>query len=117
MRPFLGLIQSVIKAGLNYKINFCGRNFFVWKIEQYLKYTDLNHFLIETKKFIFYDLRNSETFDAELMFERFKSKVKYIIIREKAIAQKNGKYNTFCEKWKNFAPIYNFTALILSNLI
>ena len=63
---------------------------------------------MKLKSSLFYDLRNSETFDAELKFERFKPKVKYIIIEEKAIAQKNGKYNTFCEKWKNFAPIYNF---------
>ena len=78
------------------------------KLNNIQKYTGLNHFLIKTKKFIFYDLRNSETFDAELKLERFKPRVKYIIIKGKAIAQKNGKYNTFCEKWKNFEPIYNF---------
>ena len=72
------------------------------------KFTGLNHFLVETKKIIFYDLRNSETFNAELKFEQFKTKIKYLIIKEKAIALKNEKYERFCEKWFDFAPIYNF---------
>ena len=60
LQPFLRLIQSIIKTELNYKINFCRKTFLFGKLNNIQKYTGLNHFLIETKKFIFYDLRNSE---------------------------------------------------------
>ena len=101
-------MENFIKIELNYKIIFCRKTFLFGVLSNLHKFAGLNHFLIETKKFIFYDLRNSETFDAEFMFELFKTKLKYIIIKEKAIAMQRGKFDSFCEKWFNFAPIYNF---------
>ena len=66
----------------------------------------LNHFLLEFKKTIFYpttaDL-NSPTFCGQ-----FYNRIKTIIIKEKQLSLKNGKFSQFCVKWENFSAIYDF---------
>ena len=68
----------------------------------------LNHFLLELKKFLFYTVRGDWESPADLLFSRFLSKIKFLIIKEKYISKLRGKYEAFTEKWEQFTPIYDF---------
>ena len=70
------------------------------------KFLGLNHVLLELKKFIFYNFE--ENVRVVQLFERFKRRIMHLIIKEKLLAIKDGKYETFKVKWENFTEIYDF---------
>ena len=66
----------------------------------------INHFLIETKLFVFYSWKENEPPEARLA--RFYSIVRRVIMTEKKLAKTSIKYDIFAEKWKFFTEIYDF---------
>ena len=66
----------------------------------------INHFLIETKLFIFYSWKENELLEARL--EHLYSIVRGVIKTEKKLATSPLKYDIFVEKWKFFTEIYDF---------
>ena len=71
-----------------------------------LRKEGINHILLELKKHIFYNWCAEIGVDA--FCEQLKSKVKTIIIKEKAIALNNNRLTLFSEKWEQFTAIYDF---------
>ena len=66
----------------------------------------INHFLIETKLFIFYSWKENELLEARL--EHLYSILRGVIKTVKKLANSPLKYDIFVEKWKFFTEIYDF---------
>ena len=82
---FLKLKCSVGVDMRNYLFGFQGN-----------KFSGLNHILLESKKFMFYNW--DENVRVEQLFERFKRKVMHLIIKEKNIALSGNRFETFMNK-------------------
>ena len=67
------------------------------------KYLGLNHILLESKKFIFYNWE--ENVRVEQLLERFKRRIMHLIIKEKTIALGRNNFDTFRIKWEKFTKI------------
>ena len=71
-----------------------------------IKREGINHILLELKKLLFYEW--SSEVGGIAFCERFRSKIKSVIIKEKVIAQTNDSFPAFNEKWDTFTAFYDF---------
>ena len=66
----------------------------------------LNHNLLELKKEMFYNW--SEGVGEVTFCERFITKVRKIMIKEKQLMMEKDNFENYFEKWKEFREIYDF---------
>ena len=66
----------------------------------------INHVLLELKKYIFYSWKTEIGVNA--FCEHLYRKLRYLIIKEKNIAQQNDNVQSFYKKWENYTTIYDF---------
>ena len=66
----------------------------------------LNHILIEFKKELFYNW--NENIGVETFCERFKVKIRKIMVTEKQIMLSKNQFDRYFEKWEKFIEIYDF---------
>ena len=103
------VLVPYIEKIINFLKNECNVNEDITLVSYFFGFDNnpgLNHILIELKKFIFYgwDINvNLRTF-----CERFENKIRNLIIKEKHVMIKKGKFEPFSEKWKNFTNIYDY---------
>ena len=69
----------------------------------------LNHVLLEFKKHLFYDW--NESVGVDTFCERFVSKVRKFMIKEKQFILTNDQFRQFSNKWDGFKAIYDFLGL------
>ena len=69
-------------------------------------YLALNHVVLELKKFIHFS--RADVPDPINFKDQFINKVRSLIIKEKSIFYRRGKYEKFEEKWADFIYIYDF---------
>ena len=71
----------------------------------------LEHILLEAKKFLFYDVREHRNLTANVQFQLFKHRVKYLIWLERKIAINTNRLEKFEQKWNlcetTFTDIFN----------
>ena len=84
-QPFLVLLEQWIKGSSKYKNIKISRNLFIFGVlANYENHVALNHVLLEAKKLIFYNIRNSENINANAKVELFETIIKNMIIKEKS---------------------------------
>ena len=108
IQAFLDLIRNWIIREMEGGFNLNREHIIFGIYTNLARNKGLNHFLLELKKFIFYTVRHDWESPADLLFSRFLSKIKFLIIKEKYISKLRGKYEAFTEKWEQFTPIYDF---------
>ena len=71
--------------------------------------------MLELKKLLFYEW--SSEVGGIAFCERFRSKIKSVIIKEKVIAQTNDRFPAFNEKWDTFTAFYDFRGRICKYIV
>ena len=102
--PFISHLVVFLKTKCTVGVDIDMRNYLFGF--QGNKFSGLNHILLESKKFMFYNWE--ENVRVEQLFERFKRKVMHLIIKEKNIALSGDRFETFMNKWENFTEFYDF---------
>ena len=102
--PFIAHLVVFLKTKCTVGVDINMRNYLFGF--QGNKFLGLNHILLESKKFIFYNWE--ENVRVEQLFERFKRRIMHLIIKEKMIALGVDKFDTFISKWENFTEMYDF---------
>ena len=107
IQPFLNLIKDLIQSVHGLTLN---RESIIFGSYQFVtKNKGINHFLLELKKFIFYTLQDDFDNQPILLLKRFLTRMRFLIVKEKEIAIRKDKFDSFAKKWKPFCNIiYNF---------
>ena len=100
--PFVSKIIEFLKIDCNVKEDIST----VPYIFGFKNNTGLNHILIELKKYIFYNWKEGVGIVA--FCERFKAKIRKIIVMEKHLMISDKKFEIFFSKWKEFREFYDF---------
>ena len=109
LQGFLDLVKAVVENSALDGHTLSRRDIIFGRYENLLQNKGLNHFLLELKKFIFYNVQKDYRSPPELLLRRLLSRIKLLIIKEKQIAIAAKRFDTFEEKWAPFCDtVYNF---------
>ena len=109
LQGFLDLVKAVVENSALDGHTLSRRDIIFGRYENLLQNKGLNHFLLELKKFIFYNVQKDYRSPPELLLRRLLSRIKLLIIKEKQIAIFAKRLDSFEEKWAPFCDtIYNF---------
>ena len=72
------------------------------------RFPALNQILLELKIFNFYNLPKDYNLGYNILKDKFCSRIRKLISKEKSISLQNYTYEAFEFKWENFVSLYDF---------